>query len=270
MSSSGARPWETDRTRDLFDRLHEDPRARDEVIELYTPLAKYLARRFEGRREPLDDLMQVAMLGLIKAVDRFDPGREIQFTTYASATIVGELKRHFRDKGWAVRVPRRLQESGLKVGRAVSTLSQELGRSPTIREVADRIGLSDEEVLEAMDAINAYSAQSLDAPVDDDGTTVIDRLRDDDDSLERLVGWATVAPAIRALPARERRILYLRFFHGQTQSEIAQEVGMSQMHVSRLLAKTLQQLREAVGELTPGADGKAPSVASVLGEDDPR
>ncbi len=252
VTASETRPWETDRTQQLFARVHEDPAARDEVIELYTPLAKYLARRFEGRREPLDDLIQVAMLGLIKAVDRFDPTREIQFTTYASATIVGELKRHFRDKGWAVRVPRRLQESGLKVGRAVSTLSQELGRSPTVHEVAVRTGLGDEEVLEAMDAINAYSAQSLDAPVDDDGTTALDRLRDDDDSLDRLVGWASVAPAIRSLPARERRILYLRFFHGQTQSEIAKEVGMSQMHVSRLLAKTLHQLRESLGVPSDG------------------
>jgi RNA polymerase sigma-B factor len=134
--------------------------------------------------------------------------------------------------------------------------------------VAERIGLSDEEVLEAMDAINAYSAQSLDAPVDDDGTTVIDRLRDDDDSLERLVGWASVAPAIRALPPRERRILYLRFFHGQTQSEIAKEVGMSQMHVSRLLAKTLQQLRAAVGVegIVPFADDD--EGAPVMAEDD--
>jgi RNA polymerase sigma-B factor len=254
MTAAEVRPWDTERSQHLFAQVHRDPAARDEIIELYTPLAKYLARRFEGRREPLDDLVQVALLGLIKAVDRFEPDREVQFTTYASATIVGELKRHFRDKGWAVRVPRRLQESGLKVGRAVSGLSQELGRSPTVQEVAGRTGLPDEEVLEAMDAANAYSAQSLDAPVDDDGTTGADRLRDDDDSLDRLVGWASVAPAIRALPERERRILYLRFFHGQTQSEIAREIGMSQMHVSRLLAKTLQQLRSAVGSSEDGDD----------------
>ena len=247
MTAPATRPWNTERAQQLFERVGEDGSARDELIEMYTPLARYLARRFEGRREPLDDLVQVALLGLIKAVDRFEPDREVQFTTYASATIVGELKRHFRDKAWAVRVPRQLQESGLRVGRAVVTLSQELGRSPTIQEVGQLTELTDEEVLEAMDAANAYSAGSLDAPVDDDGTTVIDRLRDDDDSLERMVGWASAAPAIRALPERERRILYLRFFHGKTQSEIANELGISQMHVSRLLSKSLAALRTQIG-----------------------
>jgi RNA polymerase sigma-B factor len=247
VTAAATRPWNTERAHLLFLRVHDDPSARDEVIELYAPLARYLAKRFEGRREPLDDLIQVALIGLIKAVDRFEPDREVQFTTYASATIVGELKRHFRDKAWAVRVPRQLQESGLKVGRAVVSLSQELGRSPTVREVSRQAGLSDEEVLEAMEAANAYSAGSLNAPVDEDGSTELDRLRDDDDSLERMLGWASAAPAIRALPERERRIIYLRFFHGQTQSEIAKELGMSQMHVSRLLARSLQRLREQLG-----------------------
>jgi RNA polymerase sigma-B factor len=256
MTPSATHAWNTERTQALFERVHDDPSARDEVIELYTPLARYLARRFDGRREPLDDLVQVALVGLIKAVDRFEPDREVKFTTYASATIVGELKRHFRDKGWAVRVPRRLQESGMRVSRAVVTLSQDLGRSPTIREVGTLTELSDEEVLEAMDAANAYSARSLDARVDDEGTTELDRLRDDDDSLDRMVGWASAAPAIRALPERERTILYLRFFHGQTQSEIAHELDMSQMHVSRLLSRALQKLRD---EMEPQEGGSPAS-----------
>ncbi len=251
MRASTTRPWETERAERLFARLPDDPSARDEVIELYTPLARYLARRFEGRGEPLDDLIQVAMLGLINAVDRFDPSRDVRFSTYASVTVVGELKRHFRDKGWAVRVPRRLQEFGLNIGRAIAELSQELGRSPTVPELGERTGLSEEEVLEAMEAASAYTAQSLDAPVDEDGTTTLERLRDDDDSLDRMIGWASVAPAIRTIPPRERRILYLRFFHGHTQSEIARELGMSQMHVSRLLARSLQALRETVGADAP-------------------
>ncbi len=244
--TSAIRPLDTARTAELFARLPGDSAARDELIESFGPLARYLARRFEGRGESMEDLIQVAMLGLIKAVDRFDPSREIQFTTYASATIMGEIKRHFRDKGWAVRVPRPLQESGLRVGRAIAALYQELGRAPHVSEVAERTDLSQEEVLEAMEAIGAYSAQSLDAPIDDEGTTPIELLKSDDDSLETLLGWASVAPVIRSLPERERHILYLRFFHGKTQSEIATELDISQMHVSRLLAKTLERLRGVV------------------------
>jgi RNA polymerase sigma-B factor len=247
MTTAATRPWDTERAQQLFERIHEDRSARDRLIEMYTPLARYLARRFEGRREPLEDLIQVALMGLIKAVDRFEPDRQVQFTTYASATIVGELKRHFRDKAWAVRVPRQLQESGLRVGRAIVALSQELGRSPTTREVGRRTELTDEEVLEAMDAASAYSAASLDAPLDEEGTTELDRLRDDDDALDRMVGWTSAAPAIRALSERERRMLYLRFFHGRTQSEIASELGISQMHVSRLLSKSLDVLRTQIG-----------------------
>jgi RNA polymerase sigma-B factor len=229
--------------RELFERL-PDAEARAELHALYQPLARYLARRFEGRGESLDDLTQVAALGLLKAIDRFDLGRGVQFTTYAAATIIGELKRHFRDRGWAVRVPRRIQETGLRVSRAVSELNQELGHSPTVREIGGRTGFSDEEVLEALDASTAYNTLSLDAPVGSEQTTVADRLSDDDDPFERIEGWASMGPAIRALPARERRMLYLRFFEEKTQSQIAEEMGISQMHVSRLLARTLRQLRE--------------------------
>jgi RNA polymerase sigma-B factor len=237
------------RSVELFARLPDDAGAREELVELYRPLAEYLARRFYGRGEPLDDLIQVASIGLLKAIDRFDPGREVKFSTYATATIVGELKRHFRDKGWALRVPRRLQESGLKVGRAVTDLSQQLGRAPTIREISETTGLSDEEVLEAMETVNAYTAASLDAPTDEEGATSLQKLGAEDPTFELLESWTSVAPALQQLPARERRILYLRFFRGLTQTQIAEELGISQMHVSRLLSRTLAGLRAAVGEL---------------------
>jgi RNA polymerase sigma-B factor len=188
----------------------------------------------------------VALLGLLKAIDRFDTDRDVKFSTYATATIVGELKRHFRDKGWAVRVPRRLQEAGLKVSRALTDLSQDLGRSPTVAEIAKRTGLSEEEVLEGMETVQAYSAVSLDAPIDEEGTTSGDRLGATDESLELLETWATVAPVLRDLPPRERRMLYLRFFRSMTQTQIAREIGISQMHVSRLLARTLRKVRESL------------------------
>jgi RNA polymerase sigma-B factor len=235
------------RSRELFQRL-PDEGARAELVELYRPLAEYLARRFYGRGEPLEDLVQVGSIGLLKAIDRFDPGREVKFSTYATATIVGELKRHFRDKGWALRVPRRLQESGLKVGRAVTDLSQDLGRAPTVREIGGHTGLSQEEVLEAMETVHAYTTASLDAPTDEEGATSLQKLGEEDETFELLDSWTSVAPAIRELPLRERRILYLRFFRGLTQTQIAQELKISQMHVSRLLSRTLRELREAVEE----------------------
>jgi RNA polymerase sigma-B factor len=229
--------------RELFERL-PDAEAREELLKLYQPLARYLARRFEGRGESLEDLTQVAALGLLKAIDRFDLERGVQFTTYAAATVIGELKRHFRDRGWAVRVPRRIQETGLRVSRAVSELNQELGHSPTVKEIGARTGYAEEEVLEALEASGAYNTLSLDAPVGGEHTTIADRVSDDDDPFDRVEGWASMGPAIRALPARERRMLYLRFFEEKTQSQIADEMGISQMHVSRLLARTLRQLRE--------------------------
>lgn len=235
-----------ERSRELFQAL-PDEGARDQLVEMYRPLAEYLARRFYGRGEPLDDLIQVASIGLIKAVDRFDLERGVKFSTYATATIVGELKRHFRDKGWALRVPRRLQESGLKVGRAVTDLSQDLGRAPTVREIAQRTDLSEEEVLEAMETAHAYTTASLDAPTDEEGATSLQKLGVEDETYDLLESWTSLAPALRELPSRERRILYLRFFRGLTQTQIAEELEISQMHVSRLLSRTLRQLREAVG-----------------------
>ncbi len=215
---------------------------------MFLPLAEYLARRFDGRGEPLDDLNQVASLGLLNAIDRFDVARNVQFSTYAAVTIVGELKRHFRDKGWAIRVPRRLQEVGLRVNAVLPALSQELGRSPTIEELAARAEASSEEVLDAMEAVQAYSTSPLEAPIGDEGTAPIDVLGEEDPSLELLERWASVAPAVQGLSSRERRVLHLRFFRGLTQSEIAEQIGVSQMHVSRILSQTLRTLRDEVAE----------------------
>lgn len=237
---------------ELFEHLADDPNAKESIVMLFQPLTEYLARRFAGRGEALDDLIQVANLGLLGAIDRFDQSREVQFATYAAATIVGELKRHFRDKGWTIRVPRRLQELGLRINRLLPTINQELGRSPTIAELAARLEVNQEEVVDAMEAAQAYSTMSLDAPINEEGGTALDALGELDPSMERLDEWESIAPAIRDLPARERRVLYLRFFSGLTQSEIAREIGVSQMHVSRILTQTLRTLR---GSLARQPDG---------------
>ncbi len=217
---------------------------RDELVTAHMGLAEYLARRFTNRGEPLDDLVQVAALGLLKAVDRFDPERGLEFSTYATPTIVGELKRHFRDKGWAVRVPRRVQELHLRLGSVVSMLSQELGRSPTIGEIAQAAAVSEEEVLEAIEAGHAYRFTSLDAPSgSDDDMSLSAELGEEDQGLIDSEHRVTLSPLIAQFPPRERMILHLRFFEGLTQSEIAGRLGISQMHVSRLLARALAQLR---------------------------
>jgi len=216
-----------------------DRALRDDLVTAHMGLAEYLARRFTNRGEPLDDLVQVAALGLLKAVDRFDPERGLEFSTYATPTIVGELKRHFRDKGWAVRVPRRVQELHLRLGSVVSILSQELGRSPTIGAA-----VSEEEVLEAIEAGHAYRFTSLDAPAgNDDEMSLSAELGAEDQGLIDSEHRVTLSPLIAQFPPRERMILHLRFFEGLTQSEIAARLGISQMHVSRLLARALAQLR---------------------------
>ena len=222
---------------------------RDELVTTHIGLAEYLARRFNNRGEPLDDLLQVASLGLLKAVDRFDPDRGLEFSTYATPTIVGELKRHFRDKGWAVRVPRRVQELHLRFGSVVGTLTQELGRSPTIPEIADAAKVSEEEVVEAIEAGHAYRLASLDAPAggEDEGA-LANKLGVEDQGLIDSEHRVALSPLIAKCPPREQMILHLRFFEGMTQSEIATRLGISQMHVSRLLARSLTQLREASTE----------------------
>jgi RNA polymerase sigma-B factor len=227
-------------------REREDPDTRNRLIESHLGLVEYLARRFAGRGEPLDDLVQVAGIGLVKAVDRFDPDRNVEFSTYATPTIVGELKRHFRDKGWAVRVPRRLQELNLRLGSVISRLSQGLQRSPTVAEIAKAAGATEDEVLEALDSAHAYSLISLDAAPDPEGLSYHDQIGYLDEALESLEDRVSVGPLLKQLPPRERRMLHLRFFKGMTQSEIADELGISQMHVSRLLAKTLATLREGL------------------------
>ncbi len=228
----------------LFTRL-PNPDVREELVLRHRPLALYLARRFSGRGEALEDLEQVASLALLKAIDRFDVERDVRFATFATVTIVGELKRHLRDRGWAVRVPRPLQELAVRVSGLLPELWQDLGRSPTVAEIAERADATEEETLEALEAAQAYSTDPIDAPMGDQGVAPADALGEHDDRFERLEGWRTVAPLIGELPERERRILYLRFFGERTQSEIAQELGISQMHVSRLLARTLERLREA-------------------------
>jgi RNA polymerase sigma-B factor len=241
--------------RQLFGKLaamtEDDPqrqRVRDELVEMHLPLVEYLARRFRNRGEPLDDLVQVATIGLIKSVDRFDLERGVEFSTYATPTIVGEIKRHFRDKGWAIRVPRRLQELKLSLAKATSELSQRNGRAPTVAQLAQHLELSEEEILEGLESANAYSAVSLDAPDtgDDDSPAVADSLGTTDDSLEGVEYRESLKPLLEKLPPREKKILLLRFFGNMTQSQIAAELGISQMHVSRLLARTLAQLREGL------------------------
>jgi RNA polymerase sigma-B factor len=221
-------------------------RLRDALVEEHVGLAEYLARRFTDRGETFDDLRQVALVGLLKAVERFDPDRGLRFSTFATPTIVGELKRHFRDRGWAVRVPRRIQELHLHLVRVVGTLSQELGRSPTPEEIARRTGTRVEDVLEAMEAGGVYRLASLDAALangERDGLDLGARLGEDDPGFDGVERRAELSELLANLPERERRIVYLRFFEGLTQSEIATEVGISQMHVSRLLATSLDRLR---------------------------
>ncbi|WP_078662321.1 RNA polymerase sigma factor SigF [Streptomyces bicolor] len=241
---SGARAMFVE-LRNLKDGSPEYAELRNQLVRMHLPLVEHLARRFRNRGEPLDDLTQVATIGLIKSVDRFDPDRGVEFSTYATPTVVGEIKRHFRDKGWAVRVPRRLQELRLSLTTATAELSQQHGRSPTVHELAEKLSISEEEVLEGLESANAYSTLSLDVPdTDDESPAVADTLGAEDEALEGVEYRESLKPLLEDLPPREKRILLLRFFGNMTQSQIAQEVGISQMHVSRLLARTLAQLRE--------------------------
>ncbi len=224
---------------------------RDQLVRLHLPLVEHLTRRFLNRGEPYDDLLQVGTIGLIKAIDRFDTGRGVEFSTYATPTIVGEIKRHFRDKGWAIRVPRRLQELRISISSATAELTQTLGRSPTISEIAHLVGATDEEVIEGLESANAYSTLSHDATPDssDDSTlSMLDTIGEDDLALEHVENRESIKPLLEQLHPREKHILTLRFFRGMTQSQIASEIGISQMHVSRLLSKTLTQLRSRLAE----------------------
>lgn len=226
----------------------DDPRRaslREHAIEAWLPLSRHLAQRFHGRGEPLDDLTQIATIGLIKAIDRFDPEYGNDFAAYAVPTIVGEIKRHFRDRTWDVRVPRRLQELKLDINEATSTLSQQLGRSPTVTDIAEYLKRSDDEVLEGLDGARAYSAVSLQTLVGngEDGTELGDLFGVEDHELALAEFRASLGPALEALSPREQKIVVLRFFGNLTQTQIAERVGISQMHVSRLLARSLTTLR---------------------------
>ncbi|GAA2326924.1 RNA polymerase sigma factor SigF [Dactylosporangium salmoneum] len=233
---------------DLPSGSPDRPRVRGRLIELYLPLAEYLARRFRNRGEPLDDLVQVAVVRLIKSVDGFDPARGAAFTSYAIPMIAGELKRHFRDKGWDVRVPRRLQELRLEIAKVSGPLAQELGRSPTIADLAARLSVTEEEIIEGLEVTHAYRALSINAPAggDEAGAELADLLGTTDRALEEVDDRESLRPLISRLPVREQRILAMRFRDNMSQSQIAQRLGISQMHVSRLLARALTFLR---GEL---------------------
>jgi RNA polymerase sigma-B factor len=224
--------------------------ARDALVHLHLPLVEHCARRFRNRGEPFEDLVQVGTIGLIKSIDRFDSDRGVEFSTYATPTIIGEIKRYFRDKGWAIRVPRRLQELRMQIGTATAELTQALGRSPTPRELAEAIGCSVEEIVEGIESSNAYSTLSLDAGDDsDDGAaSMLDAIGVDDAGLEHVEIRESIKPLLDRLDPREKKILLLRFFKNMTQSQIADEIGVSQMHVSRLLNRTLDQLRSSLEE----------------------
>src|SRR5438874_100619 len=235
----------------LLRRYHEegDLQAREQLIEQYMSLVRSLARRYSYRGEQLEDLVQIGAIGLIKAIDRFDLERGVELTTYATPNIIGEIKRHFRDKGWAVRVPRGLQELNVQLSRLMEGLTVQLGRSPTIPELAQAAGAQEEEVLEALESGRAYSSLSLSTGSGGDGDEDLDPLESigtEEHQYEVSEDRAVLAPGFKALDERERRILQLRFFEGLTQSQIAQQVGISQMHVSRLIRRSLEKIRDAI------------------------
>jgi RNA polymerase sigma-B factor len=237
----------------LLRRYHEDGdlAAREELIERYMSLVRSLARRYAYRGEQLDDLVQIGAIGLIKAIDRFDLERGVELTTYATPNIIGEIKRHFRDKGWSVRVPRGLQELNVQVSKLIEQLTVQLGRSPTIPELAQAAGVEEEQVLEALESGRAYSSVSLSTGggSDEDGELdPLESLGTIEHEYEVSEDRAVLAPGFKVLDERERKILHLRFFSGLTQSQIAAEIGISQMHVSRLIRRSLEKIREEIAE----------------------
>jgi RNA polymerase sigma-B factor len=248
---------DADRAREerlLFTRLAQspgDPTLRAALVERYLPLARQLARRYQRPEEPMDDLIQVASLGLVKAIDRFDASREVAFSSYAVPTILGEIKRHFRDRTWSVRVPRDLQEMALKAERSVGELTRKLHRQPTVPELATHLNCTEEQALEALQAAGAYHATSLDTPRGaeaDPGDTLADTIGGDDDNYERAEERATIARLMRTITPREREVLRLRFEEDMTQAEIGEIIGVSQMQVSRLIRQAVTRLRSAAQE----------------------
>ena len=235
----------------LLRKYHEegDLHAREKLIEQYMSLVRSLARRYSYRGEQFEDLVQIGAIGLIKAIDRFDLDRGVELTTYATPNIIGEIKRHFRDKGWSVRVPRGLQELNVQLSRLVEQLTVQEGRSPTITELAKAAGVEEEEVLEALESGRAYSSLSLNSGggSDEDGDLdPLESIGTEERQYEVSEDRAVLAPGFRVLDERERKILHLRFFKGLTQSQIAQQVGISQMHVSRLIRRSLEKIRDEI------------------------
>lgn len=230
---------------------HHEQRAREELVERFMPLARKLARRYSGAHEPFDDLLQVASLGLVKAVDRFDVSRGTAFSSFAVPTILGELKRYFRDLGWSVHVPRGAQERALKVEEAQQELTAKRGRPPSVRQLAEYLELSVEDVLEGLETASAHHSVSLDTTHGDgdgDTGTLADSFGQEDERFELIEESASIAAVARQLPERERRVLQLRFVDDLTQTQIAERIGVSQMQVSRILRRALAQLEELLGE----------------------
>jgi RNA polymerase sigma-B factor len=240
--------------RRLLERYAKEPSPTvlEELVDRFMPLARRLAARYAGGAEPFDDLVQVASVGLVKAIDRFDPERGTAFSTFAVPTILGELKRHFRDRGWSVHVPRDVQERILKVEKAMAELPAKLGHTPTVQEIGQRIEASDEEVLEAMHASQGHHAVSLDATSSmgdsDEPAPLRDRIGSEDLSFDTVEYGEAIGPVLREISERDRRVLHLRFVEDLTQSEIAERVGVSQMHVSRILRATIEKLRQRIPE----------------------
>ena len=248
--TGGKLAWDKERTRELFRRykLEGDEDAREQLILNHLNLVRFLAAKFKNKGEPLDDLIQVGTVGLIKAIDRFDISRDLEFTTYATPTILGEIKRHFRDKGWSVRVPRRLQELSAKVNKATDELTKDLQRSPSVAEIAEHLDVSVDEVLEAMESSSAYSSVPLEAGSgdDDDAPAVIDRYASEDAGLGTADDRMVIEDTIRDFSPREQDVIRMRFVEGLTQVEIAERLGGSQVQVSRLLRRTLKKIQEKI------------------------
>jgi RNA polymerase sigma-B factor len=250
------------RTRRLLERYHKqgDQHAREQVIQEQLPLAEFLARKFAGRGEPVEDLAQVASMGLIKAVDRFDVDRRIEFSTYATPNILGEIKRHFRDKGWTVRVPRGLQELRQSAKETIRIETVKTGRSPTIQELSEKLDADVESVAEALTLGRAYNTTSLDAPVsqsEENGDTIMDLQADENQPIEGIEDKMLLQRAMGTLKDQQRQILELRFNEGKTQTEIAERIGVSQMHVSRLLRRAIADLRTELSELETNGNGES-------------
>jgi RNA polymerase sigma-B factor len=236
--------------------LDGDRGARDQLVEEMMPLVRSLAAKYGGRGEQVEDLVQVGAIGLIKAIDRFDLDRGVELTTYAVPTIVGEIRRHFRDKAWALHVPRRLKELNLKLSRMLDELTGDIGRSPTIAELASAAGVEEEEVIDALESSQAYTARSLSTPTDEDSDSdLLDSLGADERGYDEVEDSSLVRSGLDGLDERERRIVELRFFKGFTQSQIAAEIGISQMHVSRLLRRALETMR---GRIEAGVERRSP------------